>query len=285
GSSDVCSSDLPRAAGGARALLPGGPLDRADRRGARRTGGHHQGSPPSGPRRSGQPPSHHRAHRRGAPAMTRTTDRDRNDDFTPQGWTQADDDLVRSALLSLREDVDTVPLADPSFIRARHGQARPRSRTLAWAAGAAAAAVVVAAVAFSQLGRPEAGPVTPATSTAVVSPPPTGATPEPTGEATQEATDPAPGSTVEPCGAVVGTVNQEGVSAAAGAKARTLMDAALECDSATLIALATDDQTELSFGVVSPEEAFDVANQRPEENRYALLSTLLTLRPQSDTQS
>jgi len=227
--------------------------------------------------------------------MTRTTDQDWNDDHAAD-WTPADDDLIRSALMTLRDDVDTVPLPEPAFVRARYGATPRRNRTLLWIASVAAAAVAIAAIAFSQLGRPDAAPVVPAGPDTTASAPttqPTQPTDEPTPEPTTEApttepTEPTTGPTegasapIEPCGAIPGTLNIEGVSEDAAARAMQLMDAALACDSVTLIDLAKADNTELSFGAVSPEDAFAIPAGDEAENRYRLLSTLLTLPPQVD---
>jgi hypothetical protein len=80
-------------------------------------------------------------------------------------WTPADDDYVRRSLNALKADVDTLPLADVRFVKARGG-ARRRRTMLGWTAGAAAAALVAAVVGFSALGGDNASqPVPPATST------------------------------------------------------------------------------------------------------------------------
>lgn len=63
-------------------------------------------------------------------------------------WTPEDDDLVRRALFSLREDVDHLPLAPVETVKSRGGRRR-RSTWITGAAGLAAAAVVVGAVALS----------------------------------------------------------------------------------------------------------------------------------------
>lgn len=70
-------------------------------------------------------------------------------------WTSADDDLLRSALTSLRDDVDARPLPEPAFVRARAGN-RSRRKALVLGAGVAAAAVAIAAVGFGALGRDDA---------------------------------------------------------------------------------------------------------------------------------
>lgn len=68
-----------------------------------------------------------------------------------RSWTDADDEMVRRALATLRTDVDAAPLSDVRFVKARGG-ARRRNRFVAWTAAGAAAAVVVAAVGFSAFG-------------------------------------------------------------------------------------------------------------------------------------
>lgn len=88
-----------------------------------------------------------------------------------EDWTAADDARVRAALGSLRVDVESAPLPDVRFVRAR-GMARRRRRYVAVGAAAAAALVVAGTVGYAQLGRTDAGPVLPATRTS--------ATPTPT---------------------------------------------------------------------------------------------------------
>jgi hypothetical protein len=132
---------------------------------------------------------------------------------------------------------------------------------------------------------------------------PTPGTPTPSATATSSATDAATftdeatttappatstdsptagGETVEPCGALTGTVDTAGVPDATAATAERLMAAALACDGAELVRMATADQTELSFGIITPEEAFAIPAASEEENRYRLLSTLLTFAPRVD---
>jgi hypothetical protein len=86
-------------------------------------------------------------------------------------WRPEDDELVRTALMDLRADVDALAPADPRFVRAR-GETRRRHRRFAWAAGAAAAVAAVAAIGFSGLGRPLADGTPPASSTTTASPGP-----------------------------------------------------------------------------------------------------------------
>ena len=92
-----------------------------------------------------------------------------------EDWTAADDALVRRAMATLRRDVESAPMPDPRFVRARGSQLR-RRRAIVWTAAAAAAAVVVGAVGFAELGRDQAGPVMPATRT-TTTPLPTTTTP------------------------------------------------------------------------------------------------------------
>ncbi|MGA8980500.1 MAG: hypothetical protein WB473_15430 [Pedococcus sp.] len=101
-----------------------------------------------------------------------------------EDWTADDDAQLRTALATLREDVDAVPLPEVRFVRAR-GVRRRRQRVLALTAAAAAAAVVVGAVGYGQLGRDSTLPVTPATQS--TAPVPTAAT---TGTPTNGPTDP-----------------------------------------------------------------------------------------------
>lgn len=96
-----------------------------------------------------------------------------------EDWTAADDARVRAALGSLRVDVESAPLPDVRFVRAR-GTARRRRRFLAVGAAAAAAIVVAGTVGYAQLGRDERGPALPATRTSASTPTtstPTTATP------------------------------------------------------------------------------------------------------------
>jgi hypothetical protein len=90
-------------------------------------------------------------------------------------WTAADDARVRAALTSLRVDVESTPLPDVRFVRAR-GMARRRRRFLAVGAAAAAAAVVAGTVGYAQLSRPDSGPVLPASRTSASTPTTTTAT-------------------------------------------------------------------------------------------------------------
>lgn len=87
-------------------------------------------------------------------------------------WAKEDDDLVRGALASLREDVHAEPLPEPAFVRARAGGSGRRTAAF-WAAGVAAAAVAIAAVGFGALGRDNANAPIPGGSVSVTTPAPT----------------------------------------------------------------------------------------------------------------
>ena len=79
-------------------------------------------------------------------------------------WTAADDALVRRAMATLRTDVESVPLPDVRFVRAR-GRARRRHRFLALSAAAAAAVVVAGTAGYAVWGPASSRtPVTPASS-------------------------------------------------------------------------------------------------------------------------
>ena len=128
-----------------------------------------------------------------------------------------------------------------------------------WSLAAAAAAVAIGAIAFSQLGSPQAVLDPAGTQTETVrTPEATTTEPNTTAPTTTAPTDLPPGTVVEPCGAVVGEVALEGVSEEAGAKALTIMDAALSCSGDALIHVASTDQTMLSLGGTQPQEAFAI---------------------------
>ncbi|GAB3433421.1 hypothetical protein GCM10027517_00330 [Phycicoccus ginsengisoli] len=79
-------------------------------------------------------------------------------------WTAADDAVVRRAMATLRTDVESLPLPDVRFVRAR-GRARRRHRFLALTASAAAAVVVAGTVGYAAWGPASSRtPVTPASS-------------------------------------------------------------------------------------------------------------------------
>jgi hypothetical protein len=67
-------------------------------------------------------------------------------------WTAADDAMVRRAMATLRSDVESVPLTDVRFVKAR-GRALRRSRFLTVGAAAAAAVVVAGTVGYAVLGQ------------------------------------------------------------------------------------------------------------------------------------
>lgn len=93
-------------------------------------------------------------------------------------WTAADDALVRRAMATLRTDVESLPLPDVRFVRAR-GRARRRHRFLALSAAAAAAVVVAGTVGYAAWGPASSRtPVTPASSgrTGTTTAPPTSTT-------------------------------------------------------------------------------------------------------------
>lgn len=60
-------------------------------------------------------------------------------------WTESDDDALRRALLSLRDDVQAVSQPDPGAVRLR-GTSIRRRRYAGWGAGAVAAAAAIAVV-------------------------------------------------------------------------------------------------------------------------------------------
>lgn len=76
----------------------------------------------------------------------------------------ADDDLVRRAMVTLRHDVESLPLAEPHFVRAR-GARRRRQRLLTWSAAAAVAVVVAGTAGYAALAnRPGPAPAPPAST-------------------------------------------------------------------------------------------------------------------------
>ena len=94
-------------------------------------------------------------------------------------WSTTEDERVRSALASLRDDVTAVPLPEPAFVRSR-GDRRRRRRVLATAAGVAAAAVAVAAVGFGVIGRGDDNAQPPPVPASRSTAPATDASPSPT---------------------------------------------------------------------------------------------------------
>ena len=92
---------------------------------------------------------------------------------TPEHWTPADDEAVRGALDLLRRDVESLPLADVRFIKAR-GSARRRRAMVVGVASAAAAVVAIGFVASNTVGSNQGLDARPATpNTTVTSPTPT----------------------------------------------------------------------------------------------------------------
>lgn len=75
-----------------------------------------------------------------------------------------------------------------------------------------------------------------------------------------------------------GSVVAGDAPAAVVTRAQTLLDRAVACDRDYLVAAATADGTSLSFGLVSPEDAF-VLPEPEWEQRFALLVQTLTAAP------
>jgi len=82
------------------------------------------------------------------------------------------------------------------------------------------------------------------------------------------------------CGAKDLGLNLGGATGPAADKARKLYRAVIACDKDTLVRIATADDTELSLGMTTPEEAFAIPNP---EDRYSELSRLLSVRPAVDS--
>ena len=78
------------------------------------------------------------------------------------------------------------------------------------------------------------------------------------------------------CGAEDFGLNVAGLTGPAADRARQIYDAAVACDKAALVQIARQDDTELSLGLTSPEEAFAIPSP---ENRYWLITRLMSLRP------
>ncbi len=81
-----------------------------------------------------------------------------------EDWTAADDARILAAMATLRADVESLPLADVRFVKAR-GSRRRRQRMLTWTAAVAAAVVAVGVVGYGQLGRDTTQPLPPARTT------------------------------------------------------------------------------------------------------------------------
>ena len=88
-------------------------------------------------------------------------------------WTPADDETMRNALDTLREETDALPLLDVRFVMAR-GNSRRRRAFVLGAAATAAAVAVVGVLGFDALGRNQASDLSPAVpnTTATDSPAP-----------------------------------------------------------------------------------------------------------------
>lgn len=96
------------------------------------------------------------------------------------------------------------------------------------------------------------------------------------------ATSPSPVAACLPKGFTVPALNVSGVPAPVAAKATKLFDAAATCDQAALVAITTKDRTRLSFGIVTPAEAFAPVTDQT-DNRYRAIVRSLATRPGSDT--
>lgn len=99
--------------------------------------------------------------------------------MSEEPWGTVEDELVRSALASLRDDVAAVPLPEPAFVRAR-GDRRRRRRAIAVTTGVAAAAVAIAAIGFGLLDRGEDHAQPPPVPATRSTSPTSDATPSPT---------------------------------------------------------------------------------------------------------
>ena len=67
-------------------------------------------------------------------------------------WTADDDAQLRAALTSLRSEVESTPVPDVRFVKAR-GRALRRRRFLTVGAAAAAAVIVASTIGYAALGR------------------------------------------------------------------------------------------------------------------------------------
>lgn len=143
-------------------------------------------------------------------------------------------------------------------------------------------AAVTALAGCSGDGDADPAPTTPGASSASAGPSPTVSSFAPTPAPSDSAAAPSPvdcsarALTDPPTMPVV-----TGVSAPAEATARVLFTAADTCDSARLITTATEDRTHLSFGLVTPQEAFSIPEGS--DARYAALVRVLGTRPATDT--
>lgn len=199
-------------------------------------------------------------------------------------WTTEDEERLRASLAVLRRDVDTNPLPDPRFVRARGAQRRRRA-ALAWTAGVAAVTIALAGVGLSAVTQNRAAdPTVPATSTTLpTTPAPTTPAPSGTTDATTAPTTPSPTSDIPatPCGSTGIEVNVDGVPEPAAATAEHIADLVTRCDVEGLVALVTKDKTELSFGALSAEQALDPsANQ----GRYEAIRAIFAMPPEHDAE-
>ncbi len=78
------------------------------------------------------------------------------------------------------------------------------------------------------------------------------------------------------CGAIDPGFGLQDMTGASVEKARAIYDAAVACDAKALIRLAVVDQTQLSLGSITPQEAFAVPNP---DDRYWAITRMLSLPP------
>ncbi len=153
-------------------------------------------------------------------------------------------------------------------------------RSTPWSALAATSlAIVLAGCTGSTADAEPAGPTT-------LDPPATTVTPSPS--PTLAAASSSVTGAVADCSATTQTglpaaPDVTGVSPAALITARTLFDSAKACDASLLISLATKDQTHLSFGVITPEEAFALPERS--DHRFAAMIRTLSTPPATDNTS
>lgn len=162
--------------------------------------------------------------------------------------------------------------------------ARPPAEPVAPATALTAVlTAVLTVVALAGCASSDAQPsgTSPATAVASASAGPTPSAPG--GSPTPSTTGTAAGCSSTTVSDAPSGPNTTGLTALVAATAQVLFDAALACDSRQLIDLATLDQTHLSFGAVTPTQAFGLP-EGPEQ-RYAALVRVLSTRPVSDTTS
>ncbi|MDO5503951.1 MAG: hypothetical protein Q4G67_12320, partial [Actinomycetia bacterium] len=87
------------------------------------------------------------------------------------------------------------------------------------------------------------------------------------------------GEVITPCGALNLLPEFSELGEAGGMKVLDLMDAARTCDDDRLIEMARQDSPALSFGVLSPEDAFAIPGPEQDVNRYEMLTRLLATTP------